>query len=148
METRRVGRGRRTLRPGVAGGFRQQLRDEVWHRTPSVAAFYGRVPADLYDEITSAHGDAFAQQMRSYDGQALWWPSDERLPLSGQVRDSRSRTISVAAAGDPLTKPKNGPKSWVAENPVMYKPPRLVWKASSSTGKPFDSLTFPSTPAR
>jgi hypothetical protein len=28
-----------------------------------------------------------------------------------QFRDSRSPTISVAAAGDPLTKPKNGPKS-------------------------------------
>lgn len=43
-----------------------------------------------------------------------------------QLRDSRSRTTSVAAAGDPLTKPKNGPKSCVAEKPVMYSPSRLV----------------------
>ena len=35
-----------------------------------------------------------------------------------QTRASRSRTISVAAAGAPLTKPKNGPKSRVAEKPV------------------------------
>jgi len=43
-----------------------------------------------------------------------------------QFRDSRSRTIRVAAAGDPLTKPKNGPKSCVAEKPVMYRPSRLA----------------------
>jgi hypothetical protein len=35
-----------------------------------------------------------------------------------QLRDSRSRTITVADAGAPLTKPKNGPKSLVAEKPV------------------------------
>lgn len=46
--------------------------------------------------------------------------------LGCQFRDSRSRTIRVAAAGDPLTKPKNGPKSCVAEKPVMYRPARLV----------------------
>ncbi len=63
-------------------------------------------------------------------------------------RDSRSRAINVAAAGEPLTKPKNGPKSCVAENPVTYKPSRLVWKASSSTGKLLDTLTCLSTPAR
>ena len=43
-----------------------------------------------------------------------------------QFRDSRSRTIRMAAAGDPLTKPKNGPKSCVAEKPVMYRPARSV----------------------
>ena len=68
--------------------------------------------------------------------------------LGCHLRDSRSRTINVAAAGEPLTKPKNGPKSCVAENPVTYKPSRLVWKASSSTGKPLDTLTCLSTPAR
>jgi len=35
-----------------------------------------------------------------------------------QLRDSRLRTITVADAGAPLTKPKNGPKSLVAEKPV------------------------------
>ena len=68
--------------------------------------------------------------------------------LGCHLRDSRSRTINVAAAGEPLTKPKNGPKSCVAEKPVTYKPSRLVWKASSSTGKPLDTLTCLSTPAR
>ena len=68
--------------------------------------------------------------------------------LGCHLRDSRSRAINVAAAGEPLTKPKNGPKSCVAENPVTYKPSRLVWKASSSTGKPLDTLTCLSTPAR
>ncbi len=68
--------------------------------------------------------------------------------LGCHLRDSRSRTINVAAAGEPLTKPKNGPKSCAAEKPVTYKPSRLVWKASSSTGKPLDTLTCLSTPAR
>ena len=68
--------------------------------------------------------------------------------LGCHLRDSRSRTINVAAAGEPLTKPKNGPKSCVAEKPVTYKPSRLVWKASSSTGKPLDTVTCLSTPAR
>jgi hypothetical protein len=36
-----------------------------------------------------------------------------------QFLDSRSPTMSVADAGDPFTKPKNGPKSRVAEKPVM-----------------------------
>jgi hypothetical protein len=36
-----------------------------------------------------------------------------------QFLESRSPTMSVADAGDPLTKPKNGPKSRVAEKPVM-----------------------------
>ena len=74
--------------------------------------------------------------------------SDGPGRLGCHLRDSRSRTINVAAAGEPLTKPKNGPKSCVAENPVTYKPSRLVWKASSSTGKPLDTLTCLSTPAR
>jgi hypothetical protein len=38
-----------------------------------------------------------------------------------QFRDVRSRTIRVAAAGTPLVNPKNGPKSCVAEKPVMYR---------------------------
>jgi hypothetical protein len=44
--------------------------------------------------------------------------------------------MSVAAAGAPLTNPKNGPKSRLAEKPVTYNPVRLVPKASSSTGNP------------
>jgi hypothetical protein len=43
-----------------------------------------------------------------------------------QFLDSRSRTIRVAEAGDPLTKPKKGPKSCVAEKPVMYRRSKLV----------------------
>ena len=44
--------------------------------------------------------------------------------------------MSVAAAGAPFTNPKNGPKSRLAEKPVMYNPARLVPKPLSSTGKP------------
>ena len=36
-------------------------------------------------------------------------------PVRGADLATRSRTISVAAAGEPLTNPKNGPKSRVAE---------------------------------
>jgi hypothetical protein len=42
-----------------------------------------------------------------------------RLAGRAQFLDSTSPTMSVAATGDPLTKPKNGPKSRVAEKPVM-----------------------------
>jgi hypothetical protein len=47
--------------------------------------------------------------------------ADAVNPLSAEVRQARarrSRTISVAAAGEPFTKPKKGPKSRVAEKPV------------------------------
>jgi DNA-binding NarL/FixJ family response regulator len=43
---------------------------------------------------------------------------------------------SVAATGQPRTKPKNGPKSRVAGNPVMNRAGTLDWKCSSKTGKP------------
>jgi hypothetical protein len=36
-----------------------------------------------------------------------------------QVRERRSRTVSVAEAGEPMTKPKKGPKSRVAEKPAI-----------------------------
>ena len=57
-------------------------------------------------------------------------------PVVRHPRATRSRTTSSAAAGAPLTKPKNGPKSWVAAKPGRYRPSRLVPIASSSTGKP------------
>ena len=56
-------------------------------------------------------------------------------------RVTRSRTISSAAAGAPLTNPKNGPKSCVAAKPGRYRPSRLVPIASSSTGKPSRVVT-------
>ena len=49
---------------------------------------------------------------------------------------ARPRTIRVAAAGQPRTNPKKGPKSRVATKPGMKRPGTLVWKCSSSVGKP------------
>jgi hypothetical protein len=40
-------------------------------------------------------------------------------PGGRHLRRSMSSTMSVAAAGQPLVKPKKGPKSRVAANPVM-----------------------------
>jgi hypothetical protein len=66
----------------------------------------------------------------------------------GQCLDRRSRAIRVAAAGDPLTKPKKGPKSLVAEKPVTYRPGRLVPKLVSRTGNPSAVSIRSSSPAR
>ena len=50
--------------------------------------------------------------------------------------------MMVAAAGQPPTNPKNGPKSRVAENPVKYSPGQLDWDDWSSTGKPSTAWTL------
>src|SRR5919202_4011134 len=68
-----------------------------------------------------------------------------RVVLSTFVRPA---TVSVAATGQPRTKPKNGPKSLVAGKPVMNRPSRLDWKCSSKIGNPSASSKRSITPER
>ena len=48
----------------------------------------------------------------------------------------------------PLTNPKNGPNSLVAENPLTYRPDTLISNDALSEGNPFACLMRSISPAR